>query len=42
MDMKTVLPANELSSTARRLQARLRGLVGKAIEDYRMIEAAIA
>jgi len=28
-----------ISSTARRLQARLRGLVGKAIEDYRMIEA---
>jgi tRNA 2-thiocytidine biosynthesis protein TtcA len=28
-----------ISSTARRLQARLRGFVGKAIEDYRMIEA---
>jgi tRNA 2-thiocytidine biosynthesis protein TtcA len=26
------------SSTFKRLQARLRGLVGKAIEDYRMIE----
>ncbi len=31
--------AAKISSTARRLQARLRGLVGKAIEDYRMIEA---
>ena len=37
MDMKTALPASALSSTARRLQARLRGLVGKAIEDYGMI-----
>lgn len=27
------------SNNARRLQARLRGLVGKAIQDYRMIEA---
>jgi tRNA 2-thiocytidine biosynthesis protein TtcA len=27
------------SSTVRRLTARLRGLAGKAIEDYRMIEA---
>jgi tRNA 2-thiocytidine biosynthesis protein TtcA len=27
------------SATVRRLAARLRGLVGKAIEDYRMIEA---
>lgn len=27
------------SATVRRLGARLRGLVGKAIEDYRMIEA---
>jgi tRNA 2-thiocytidine biosynthesis protein TtcA len=27
------------SNTAKRLQARLRGLVGHAIEDYRMIEA---
>ncbi len=27
------------SSTLRRLSARLRGLAGKAIEDYRMIEA---
>ena len=39
MDMKSALPASELSSTARRLQARLRGLVGKAIEDYGMIAA---
>ncbi len=31
--------ATRISSTARRLQARLRGQVGKAIEDYRMIEA---
>ncbi|HWW21914.1 MAG TPA: tRNA 2-thiocytidine(32) synthetase TtcA [Steroidobacteraceae bacterium] len=29
----------EPSATVRRLGARLRGLVGKAIEDYRMIEA---
>jgi len=28
-----------VSNNARRLQARLRGLAGKAIEDYRMIEA---
>ncbi len=27
-----------ISNTARRLQARLRGLTGKAIEDFRMIE----
>jgi len=33
------IAAARISSTARRLQARLRGLVGKAIEDYRMIEA---
>ena len=26
------------SKTFKRLQARLRGLVGKAIEDFRMIE----
>src|SRR5512146_207496 len=26
------------SNNSKRLQARLRGLVGKAIEDYRMIE----
>jgi tRNA 2-thiocytidine biosynthesis protein TtcA len=39
MDMKTALPANNLSNTTRRLQARLRGLVGKAIEDYAMIAA---
>ena len=32
------LAASRISSTARRLQARLRGLAGKAIEDYRMIE----
>ena len=32
------LAASRISGTARRLQARLRGLVGKAIEDYRMIE----
>jgi tRNA 2-thiocytidine biosynthesis protein TtcA len=31
--------SSELSATLRRLEARLRGLVGKAIEDYRMIEA---
>jgi len=31
--------AVRISSNARRLQARLRGQVGKAIEDYRMIEA---
>src|SRR5579864_5977723 len=30
---------SELSATMRRLGARLRGLAGKAIEDYRMIEA---
>jgi tRNA 2-thiocytidine biosynthesis protein TtcA len=30
---------SELSATVRRLGARLRGLAGKAIEDYRMIEA---
>jgi len=29
---------SELSATVRRLGARLRGLAGKAIEDYRMIE----
>jgi tRNA 2-thiocytidine biosynthesis protein TtcA len=28
-----------ISNNAKRLQARLRGLVGKAIEDFRMIEA---
>ncbi len=39
MDMKSALPANNLSNTTRRLQARLRGLVGKAIEDYGMIAA---
>jgi tRNA 2-thiocytidine biosynthesis protein TtcA len=30
---------SELSGTMRKLAARLRGLAGKAIEDYRMIEA---
>ena len=30
---------NQTSATLRRLGARLRGLAGKAIEDYRMIEA---
>jgi len=30
---------SELSATVRRLGARLRGLAGKAIADYRMIEA---
>ena len=29
----------ELSKTAKRLQAKIRGSVGKAIHDYRMIEA---
>jgi tRNA 2-thiocytidine biosynthesis protein TtcA len=29
---------DQVSATQRRLTARLRGLVGKAIEDYRMIE----
>ena len=29
---------SETSATVRRLRARLRGLAGKAIEDYRMIE----
>jgi tRNA 2-thiocytidine biosynthesis protein TtcA len=32
------LPAPRPTATFKRLQARLRGLVGKAIEDYRMIE----
>ena len=32
--------ARPASSTFRKLEARLRGLVGKAIEDYAMIEAA--
>ncbi|HEY7378322.1 MAG TPA: tRNA 2-thiocytidine(32) synthetase TtcA [Steroidobacteraceae bacterium] len=39
LDAKTTLPADALSNTTRRLQARLRGLVGKAIEDYAMIAA---
>ena len=29
----------EYSNNFKRLQARLRGLAGKAIEDFRMIEA---
>jgi len=33
----TQLPPSRSSSTFRRLQARLRGLVGKAIDDYAMI-----
>ncbi|HZF26239.1 MAG TPA: tRNA 2-thiocytidine(32) synthetase TtcA [Steroidobacteraceae bacterium] len=37
--MKTALPVDARSNTTRRLQARLRGLVGKAIEDYAMIGA---
>jgi tRNA 2-thiocytidine biosynthesis protein TtcA len=32
-------PATPPSNNSKRLQARLRGLVGKAIEDFRMIEA---
>jgi tRNA 2-thiocytidine biosynthesis protein TtcA len=32
-------PLSKPSATLRRLGARLRGLAGKAIEDYRMIEA---
>ena len=32
-----VLPSAKTSSTFRKLQAQLRGLVGKAIEDYAMI-----
>jgi tRNA 2-thiocytidine biosynthesis protein TtcA len=32
-------PASPPSNNSKRLQARLRGLVGKAIEDFRMIEA---
>lgn len=35
MDTAAARPSNNV----RRLQARLRGLVGKAIEDFRMIEA---
>ena len=35
--MAEALPST--SSTSKRLAAQLRGLVGKAIEDYRMIEA---
>jgi tRNA 2-thiocytidine biosynthesis protein TtcA len=33
------LPAADASQNFRRLQARLRGLVGKAIDDYGMIQA---
>jgi len=33
----SAVPVNRTSSTFKRLQARLRGLVGKAIEDYAMI-----
>jgi tRNA 2-thiocytidine biosynthesis protein TtcA len=33
------MPVSETSSTLRRLGARLRGLAGKAIQDYGMIEA---
>ena len=32
-------PSRPSSNNSKRLQARLRGLVGKAIEDFRMIEA---
>jgi len=37
-DARMNTPAVRISNNARRLQARLRGFVGKAIEDYRMIE----
>jgi len=37
--MTAAVPPLALSRTAKRLQAHLRGLVGKAIEDYRMISA---
>src|SRR5687767_5632965 len=37
--MSAVSPHVEYSNNFKRLQARLRGLVGKAIEDFRMIEA---
>jgi len=37
MDAVTVPAARRSSATFRRLQARLRGLAGKAIEDYAMI-----
>jgi tRNA 2-thiocytidine biosynthesis protein TtcA len=37
MNAVTVPAAERSSSTFRRLQARLRGLVGKAIDDYAMI-----
>ena len=34
----TVAPVRQPSKSFKRLQARLRGLVGKAIDDFRMIE----
>ena len=37
--MNEGMSGNEPSATVRRLGARLRGLAGKAIEDFRMIEA---
>jgi tRNA 2-thiocytidine biosynthesis protein TtcA len=37
--MSSSLPFPSPSNNFKRLQARLRGLVGKAIEDFRMIEA---
>lgn len=37
--MSEALQPTPASATLRRLEARLRGLVGKAIEQYRMIEA---
>jgi tRNA 2-thiocytidine biosynthesis protein TtcA len=37
MDTTTVLAPARASATFKRLQARLRGLVGKAIDDYAMI-----
>ena len=37
-DARMSTSAIRISNNARRLQARLRGFVGKAIEDYRMIE----
>jgi tRNA 2-thiocytidine biosynthesis protein TtcA len=37
--MSAVSPRPQYSNNFKRLQAQLRGLVGKAIEDFRMIEA---
>jgi tRNA 2-thiocytidine biosynthesis protein TtcA len=37
--MSAVSPRPQYSNNFKRLQAHLRGLVGKAIEDFRMIEA---